>query len=148
MKYISTRTMLASAVAILGITATASLAFAATVPSTQTVARTVHHTGQNKIHGTIVRKGLGGTVTAISGTTITLSSGGKNQKTYTVDASKAHFLGSKITTISDIHIGDEVVAMGTITGTNVTAKMIIDRPSSEGVPKAFAGLHKTKTVNK
>ena len=80
--------------------------------------------------------GIGGTVTAISGSTITVQ--GKNSTSYTVDASTAKI--SKITapatagakptvttiTASDIQIGDTIRAQGTISGTSVIATQITD----------------------
>jgi hypothetical protein len=71
--------------------------------------------------------GTRGTVAAINGNTITLT--GENGTTYTVDASGAQI--GKVTTITvgDVQVGDTLNVMGEVSGTNVTAKHIMD-----GVP--------------
>jgi hypothetical protein len=71
--------------------------------------------------------GVVGTVTAVSGNTVTLT--GNNGTTYTVDASSAQI--SKVVTLSvgDIKVGDTVGVQGSVSGTSVTAKHIMD-----GVP--------------
>jgi hypothetical protein len=75
-------------------------------------------------------QGTIGTVTAINGSTITLS--GKDGATYTIDASAAKI--GKMTTISaaDIKIGDILGVHGTTSGTAITAQDIMD-----GLPPAF-----------
>lgn len=149
MKHNSIQKTLAAAVTLTGLAA-ASFAFAATttvVSPSLNHSDTVRHVTSGKKTGAILpSKGFGGTVTAISGTTITISSRGKNATTYTVDASKAIFMGSKIKSISGIQVGDRLVALGTIDGTGITAKIIFDRPAGSGIPKAF--IHATKTVHK
>ena len=81
-------------------------------------------------------QGVFGTVTAVSGTTITLTSKGfgasATETTYTVDASNAKFeksvSGAQPTTaiISDIAVGDTVGVRGTVTGTSVVATDVTD----------------------
>lgn len=72
-----------------------------------------------------------GTVTAVSGTTITVTEK-RDGTTYTIDASAATFKkGTKgaeptTVTISEIAVGDEISAMGTLTGTNLTATEVIE----------------------
>jgi len=68
--------------------------------------------------------GAMGTVSAVSGNTITLT--GKNGTTYTVDATGATV--SKLSTVSvaDIQVGDTIGVDGTVSGTSVTAKHIMD----------------------
>ena len=141
MKHISLRNAIAL-VTILGSIAAAPLALAArTAPQT-------HAAGLSaKKSDTGPRKGLGGTVTAISGTTITISSGPKNENSYSVDASKARISGSKAKMMTDIHIGDTLAVIGRINGTSIAAKTIIDRPVGEGTPKSFLQSHKTKTTH-
>ncbi len=128
--------------------AVAPLVFAATptTPVGHTSTKQVVLVHSNKKGASISRRGLGGTVTAISGTTITLTSGGKNPKTYTINASKAHIVGIKLASLSTIHVGDTIVAMGTITGTILSATTVIDRPAGTATPKAFTSL-KTKTTH-
>lgn len=76
--------------------------------------------------------GVFGTVSAINGTTLTVdghSASTTATTTYSVDASSAKiFKGSATTTatISNIAVGDKVVVEGTVTGTSVVAKVIID----------------------
>ncbi|MDB4992377.1 MAG: hypothetical protein JWL75_622 [Parcubacteria group bacterium] len=78
-------------------------------------------------HGGPGGHGVQGTVTAINGTTLTVQ--GKNGTTYTVNAGSA--TASKIQTISvsNIAVGDSVGVEGTVSGTSVTAKHLMD-----GVP--------------
>ncbi len=68
--------------------------------------------------------GTAGTVTAVSGNTITLT--GKDGKSYTIDASGAQI--GKVTTITvgDVQVGDMLNVSGTVSGQNVTAKHIMD----------------------
>ena len=143
MKYTSLRTTIASLVVVASFVA-APLAFAAATPTTHHISRPTTTIAPKKI--TEARKGMGGKVTAISGTTITVSSLGKSPVSYTIDASKAHIVGKNIKTVSDIHIGDEVAILGDIVGSNVAAQTVVDRPASMGTPKAFAKLHGAKPV--
>ncbi len=101
-----------------------------------------------------------GTVTAISGSTITISSKtpGRSEKgamrgatstpvsvTYTVNASAATVIKNGATsTVSSIASGDVLAVVGTVSGTNIAAKLIIDgepRPMPGKGPKepAFTG---------
>lgn len=74
--------------------------------------------------------GVYGTVSAVNGTTITLTR--EDGKTYTVDASKAVITNGvkakkpAVITVSDIVIGDSVMVNGTVDGTNVKANKIFD----------------------
>ena len=86
--------------------------------------------------------GVFGTVSAVNGTTLTVTSkarpmpmaaaGAGATKTpsatvYTVDASNAQVLKSGVTsTVSSIATGDTVMVQGTVSGTNVAATMIRD----------------------
>ncbi len=80
----------------------------------------------------MMRQGIFGTVTAISGNTITVNSkkGFATTSTaviYTVDASKATIRkGNATSTISSIAAGDIIFVQGPITGTNVAATSILD----------------------
>ena len=73
-----------------------------------------------------------GTVTLISGTTLTLTSHGfggadQTQATYTVDAAGATVTKSgSASTVSAITVGDNVVVEGTVNGTAITATKILD----------------------
>ena len=70
-----------------------------------------------------------GSVTAVSGSTITIS--GRNKMNYTVDASQATVtkgMGTKATTVavSGIVVGEQITAVGTLNGSTVTATTIRD----------------------
>jgi len=90
-------------------------------------------------------RGVAGTVTAVSGSTITLTSRtplGKPSATsatsvattvYTVDASKATVTkAGTVSTVSAIAVGDQLLVQGTVTGTNIMATTIHD-----GVSRGF-----------
>lgn len=69
---------------------------------------------------------VGGTVSSISGNTITITN--QANVTYTVDATNAKIskAGATSPTISNISTGDAVVIQGTINGNSVTASSVID----------------------
>ncbi|HEY0979888.1 MAG TPA: DUF5666 domain-containing protein [Candidatus Paceibacterota bacterium] len=78
--------------------------------------------------GTVIKKdmsGIAGTVTAVTGTTITVK--GKNDVTYTVDADQARIRheGDDEATVSDIAVGDTVIVQGAVNSTSVDATAII-----------------------
>lgn len=75
--------------------------------------------------------GIFGTVSAISGNTLTVTSKGFGQNatpaTYSVDASNATVTkNGSSSSISSIAIGDTIMAQGTVSGTNVVATSIRD----------------------
>lgn len=92
-----------------------------------------------------VRPGITGTVSAISGTTLTVTSKKMERErtgtsasvtataaiTYTIDASKATVIGKDNTTssLSTIAVGDMVMVQGTVSGTNIVATAIRDVPA-------------------
>ena len=88
--------------------------------------------------------GIVGKVVSISGTTIMVNGrvqeGEMASTTYSVDASAAKFISfhlhgtasSTPITISDVKDGDLVLVMGTVSGTAVTAKTVVD-----GLPPHF-----------
>jgi len=73
-----------------------------------------------------------GRVTAVSGNTITITSRGLGRnatstQTFTIDATNAVVVkGNATSTVSSIAVGDEVMAQGTISGSNVVATKIFD----------------------
>ena len=75
-------------------------------------------------------RGVVGTVSAINGTTLTVT--GKSRSTttpptYTVDASNATVTkNNSASTVSAIAVGDTIMVQGTVSGTSVTAKTIRD----------------------
>ena len=75
----------------------------------------------DKEHGA---KGVSGTVTAVSGNTVTIT--GKDGKTYTVDASASVVLKTSTITVGQIAVGDTLGVHGTISGTSVKADHIMD----------------------
>lgn len=85
------------------------------------------YSGQGQGH----RPGVFGTVTAISGSSITIDSKGFGpnavEATYTIDASNATVTKNNATaSLGDIAVGDTVMAQGTVSGTSVTATSIRD----------------------
>ena len=72
--------------------------------------------------------GTRGTVSAVNGNTITLTS--SDGQTYTVDASAAQIGKVSTITVGDVQVGDSLDVMGDVSGTNVTAKHIMD-----GIPQ-------------
>lgn len=88
---------------------------------------------------------IGGSVTAISGSTLTVTA--KSGTTYTVDASAATIeKAGAASTLSGVTIGDDVVVQGTVNGTSVTASSVIDQGTATAagqhgsMPKPVAGF--------
>ena len=69
---------------------------------------------------------IGGTVSAISGTTLTLSNRGG--VSFSVDTSQASIMKQgATTTVSTLAIGDSIIVQGTVNGTSVIASSIVDQ---------------------
>jgi hypothetical protein len=89
-------------------------------------------------HGAIMQQAVVGSVTAISGDTITLQSKGfgkaaTSTTTYSVDATNAKVMKNGATsTVSAIAVNDMLMVQGTVNGTTVTATRIND-----GMPKGM-----------
>jgi hypothetical protein len=82
---------------------------------------------------------IGGTVTAVSGNTITITN--KSNVSYTIDATSAKITKSGTTaTVANIAVGDSLVAQGTINGNSVTAVNIVDSGAMKGTAEAKVGL--------
>ncbi len=79
---------------------------------------------------------LGGTVSAINGSSLTITN--KSNVTYSVDATNASIvkMGTS-TTISNVAVGDTLVIQGTVNGNSVTASSIIDQANA---PKPHMGF--------
>lgn len=111
----------------------AGLASASTTPANGTSTSTPWgmHKGVMGMrgHGPLGQRGVAGTVSAVNGNTVTVT--GKDGKTYTVDASGAKISKVVDLSVSDIKVGDTVGVQGSVSGTTVTAKHIMD-----GVPPA------------
>lgn len=90
------------------------------------------------------RQAVVGTVTAQSGTTITII--GSNGTTYTIDAAHATIWKDKkeVTDASEIDVGENVVVQGTLSGSNVAATRIyvVDIPETT----ANGGIRGTVTA--
>ena len=116
-----------------------SLSYASKASAATSSTIAPYNTAGNK-HGFGAGKGQGaaGTVTAIDGSSITIVSGVKKDKTFIVDASGANFLktptlvkGQKpgtptSITLADIKVGDTVMIRGTINGTAIKATTVTD----------------------
>ena len=118
--------------------------------------------GGQKTHMMGGAPGVFGTVSAISGTTLTVTSktfgprpgsttsgsgaaqSAPTQKTYTVDASSATVTkNNAASSVSAIAVGDTVMVQGTISGTSVSAKMIRDgvvQQMGAGMPGKGGGM--------
>jgi hypothetical protein len=97
--------------------------------------------GQWQQHG---MPGVFGTVTAVSGDTITVSSKGFGQNTttttYTINASGATVMkDNAASSVSAIAVGDTIMAQGTVSGTTVTATKINDGMMMRGMPGSNGG---------
>jgi hypothetical protein len=69
---------------------------------------------------------VAGKVTAVSGSTITISN--ESNATYTVDATNAKIMKGRDTgVIGDVTVGDHVVVQGTVSGNSVVATTILDQ---------------------
>ena len=69
---------------------------------------------------------VGGSITAVSGTTLTITN--TSNVTYTIDASNAKIIkNGTSTTISNVATGDNVIVQGTVNGTSITASSVIDQ---------------------
>jgi len=90
-----------------------------------------------------------GAVTAISGTSITITN--KSNVTYTIDASNAKIIQGQSTaaSLSNIVVGDSVVVQGTVNGNSIVASTIIDQakpatatttPKKGRVSEFFGGI--------
>lgn len=84
------------------------------------------------------RPGVGGTVTTVNGNTITVT--GRDGKTYTINAGSAAVTKDMTVTVSDIAVGDTIMADGTVDGTTVTATAIHDgNPPAGGAGMGMGG---------
>lgn len=114
------------AVALLGGAATTGIvSYASAQTATGTTATTSTPSGDRR------GPGVAGTVTAVSGSTITLT--GKDGKTYTIDAAKADISKTTTINVSGIAVGDTLMVGGAVTGTSVTAVHIMDGKMPEGM---------------
>lgn len=83
---------------------------------------------------------IGGKVTLVSGSTITVTN--KSNVAYTVDLTNAKIVkNSKTAVIADVVVGDTVLVQGTINGQTVVAASVIDQGVSNN-PNGDNGKHK------
>lgn len=74
-----------------------------------------------------------GTITAISGSTITIT--GMDNQTYIIDATNATFVEKgEASTLSSLAVGDKISVEGTLNGTNISATKVSDCPMGLGGP--------------
>ncbi|MDB5203983.1 MAG: hypothetical protein JWP09_11 [Candidatus Taylorbacteria bacterium] len=76
---------------------------------------------------------VAGSVTGVSGSTITISN--TSNVTYTIDATNAKVMkGKDAGALSDVALGDHVVVQGTVNGNAITATTVIDQkaPANNG----------------
>ena len=80
-----------------------------------------------------------GTVTTVSGSTITLTN--KSNATYTIDATNAKFtkMGATNATIANVTTGDTVLVQGGINGNSVTATSVIDQGVAPAASTSTSG---------
>ena len=140
--------VLAASLLALGVLMASGSAFADTTPATgapeqdgQEMMHQGHMRGEQRPEGMKdgmsgredMRPVVAGTVSAISGSSITVTDSRTNT-VYTVDASGATIhkastdikTAPAVITVSGIAVGDTITVQGTITGTTVTAKNIMD----------------------
>lgn len=121
--------------ALVGYAGLASAQTPATGSTTATSTPWGMHKGAG-LHGKMggMGRGVVGTVSAVNGNTITLTD--KSGKTYTVDASNAKISKVVDLTVGDIKVGDTLGVQGSVSGTTVTAKHVMDGvpPTPQGPP--------------
>ena len=82
---------------------------------------------------------LAGKVTAVSGTIVSIANNGATTTTYTIDATNAKIVkAGATTTVSQVVVGDMIVAQGSVSGTTMAATSIIDKGMVSN-PKGFLG---------
>jgi len=86
---------------------------------------------------------VAGTVSAVSGSTITITN--KSSTAYTIDATNAKIMrDSKTVTVSDVVVGDIVLVQGTISGNAVVASTIIDQAKPANTGTIATGTNQTQ----
>ena len=74
----------------------------------------------------------GGEVSAVSGSTITVTGRDGTKTTITVNGSTTYLFGKDAGTKADVTVGSRIAAEGTISGTTFTASRIVIQPSVAG----------------
>ena len=147
-KYIYSLTFFALLIGL--VAATPALAETTTPTSPRPFGQGMMNRGfRNNMMGSVVF----GTVSAVSGYTITVTNTrgiGTNTTTtnYTIDATNAKITKNNVAgTISDVVVGDTVMARGTLTGTNLVATTVRDGQVGKGARGDKAGKNKTGNEN-
>ena len=85
---------------------------------------------------------IAGTISAIDGNTITITN--KSNTNYTVDSTNAKISQGQNAsgTVSNLSVGDSILAQGAINGTSVTATTIIDQANKNSAPANIPGATK------
>lgn len=85
---------------------------------------------------------VGGTISAINGTVITVTGNERHSGTFTVETSGATFTKAGASaSLSSFAVGDYVRTEGTVNGTNVTATTVTDAPGmGKGMGKGGHGM--------
>ena len=94
------------------------------VVATQVTDGVMNHAGFNGQGGKGRSPGVMGTVTAVSGNTVTITN--SNGTTYTINAGNSTVSEVVSLPISSIKVGDTLGVQGTVSGTSVTATHIMD----------------------
>jgi hypothetical protein len=138
---------ISTGIAIAGLLVIASAAYAQTASTNKGF---FGHGG----HAAFVRP-IAGTVSAINGTTsLTMTVQASSTAaitTYTVNTSGSKILKSgATTTVSSIQVNDKISVIGTVAGTNITAKVIIDGvlPQTTGPPAWTKGGRTGSTIGR
>ena len=72
---------------------------------------------------------VAGSVTAISGDTITITN--KSNITYTIDATNAKItIRNQVSSISNVAVGDNLIVQGTVNGNSMVASSVIDQKTT------------------
>jgi hypothetical protein len=83
---------------------------------------------------------IGGSITAISGDTLTVTN--KSNVTYTVDATNATVIVKNATSsLASVATGDNVIVQGTVNGNSVTASSVIDQGAQASSGSGAGMMH-------
>ncbi|MDR3570994.1 MAG: DUF5666 domain-containing protein [Candidatus Pacebacteria bacterium] len=81
---------------------------------------------------------IGGSISAISGNTLTVTN--KSNVTYTVDATNAKIVqGNATSALASLATGDNVIVQGAVNGNAVAASLVIDQAAVQGTSSGAAG---------
>jgi hypothetical protein len=103
-------------------------------PKIGEMAREIKNGGKSEMMAMMQGNGaplVGGSISAISGNTLTITN--KGGAIYTVDATSAKVAkgGQGTTTVSTLKVGDMIMVQGAVNGTTITANSIVLQPAGE-----------------